>query len=76
MTPRPLLLTRLLTVLAAALACGLLYFVFPWALGRDMNAWEVVAAAAVLVVGFEWLRARLQHRAQQELDSLRDSALW
>jgi len=55
---------------------GLFWVLAPKAIGRSLATWEV-ALVAVFVVAMQWAwRWRQQRLKRQELESLRDSALW
>jgi hypothetical protein len=66
----------LYVLLAALLGSGLLWFTAPLLFSRDLELWELGVSAA-LASGLLWLWHRRQSRRQREqVQKLRDSALW
>jgi uncharacterized protein YjiS (DUF1127 family) len=55
---------------------GLFWVIAPMAIGRSLATWEI-ALVTVFVVAMQWAwRWRQQRQKRQELEGLRDSALW
>jgi membrane protein implicated in regulation of membrane protease activity len=73
---RTLLLTPVGTFVLAVLLGALLWAVLPAGMGRPLGLWEAFVVTAAIVVLLEWLRRRRLWRKREEIESLRDSALW
>ena len=64
------------TIAFLILVVGLFWVIAPMVIGRSLGPWEI-SLVAVVVVAMVWAwRWRQQRQKRQELESLRDSALW
>lgn len=55
---------------------ALFWVIAPMAIGRSLATWEI-ALGALFVVAMQWAwRWRRRRQKRQELEGLRDSALW
>jgi Flp pilus assembly protein TadB len=68
--------SRLVVLLGSVAVTVLAWFLAPSALGRSLRVWELALIAAVVLGLLEWQRQRRLRRYRQELESIRDSALW
>lgn len=73
---RSLHLTPLATVVSSAVLALVLWGLAPVLVGREFHLRELLLLAALLVPLLEWRRRRALRRERQEIESLRDSALW
>jgi hypothetical protein len=64
------------TVVAVLVGSYALYLTYPWLFGRQIKGWEAMLAAAALGIVFRSWHVRQQRRERQDLEGLRDSALW
>ncbi len=55
---------------------GLFWVVAPMAIGRSLAVWELILSVVILVAMLWTWRWRRQRQKRQELEGLRDSALW
>ena len=66
-----------ITILLLAVSLGaLLWAVAPAVMGRSLLLWEALLLTAAIMVLLEWWRRRRLWREREQLESLRDSALW
>ena len=68
--------SQFLVVLGSAAVTLLAWLVGPPAIGRSLKSWELVLVAAVALGLLQWQRQRRLRRHRQEIESIRDSALW
>lgn len=73
---RTLLLTPLGTFVLAVLLGAWLWVVAPVLIGRPLSLWEAFVGTLAIVLLLEWWRRRRLWREREQLESLRDSALW
>jgi hypothetical protein len=73
---RSLRLTPLTTVAGSALLALVLWGLAPMLVGREFHLRELLLVAAVVVPLLEWRRRRALKREREQIESLRDSALW
>ncbi|MEO8020275.1 hypothetical protein [Polaromonas sp.] len=76
MAIRTLLFTPIGTFVLAVLLGALLWVVAPVFIGRLLSLWETFVVTAAIVVLLEWWRRRRLGREREQIESLRDSALW
>lgn len=68
--------SQILVVLGSLAVTLLAWLAGPSAIGRSLKAWELALVAAVALGLLQWRRERRLRRQRQELESIRDSALW
>lgn len=68
--------SRILVPLAFLLLTALAWLAAPATLGRKLTPWEVLVVLAVLLGVGAWRRRQRLRRERQEMESMRDSALW
>ncbi len=73
---RAIHLTPVATAAAAGLLSALLWLAAPVAIGRLLRPWEALLVAAAILALLEWWRGRRLRRQREQIESLRDSALW
>jgi len=62
---------------AVALLLGaLLWFAAPIGIGRALRPWEALVVAVVILALLEWRRERRLRREREQVESMRNSALW
>ncbi|NPC58388.1 hypothetical protein [Caenimonas soli] len=76
MSIQTLRITPIASFVIAFLLGGLLWLAAPVAIGRALRPWEALAGAAAILALLEWWRGRRLRREREQIDSLRDSALW
>lgn len=76
MTFRTVRLTPLSSVVLSLLLVALLCVIAPSAIGRALRPWEVIVAAPVILALLEWWRGCRVRREREQVESMRDSALW
>jgi Flp pilus assembly protein TadB len=69
-------LTPITTLVVAILLGALLWLAAPVALGRALRPWEACVATAVILLLLEWWRGRRRRQEHEQIESMRDSALW
>jgi hypothetical protein len=73
---RSIHLTPVATAAVAALLAALLWLSAPAAIGRMLRPSEALLAAAGILALLEWWRGRRLRRQREQIESMRDSALW
>jgi Flp pilus assembly protein TadB len=68
--------SRILSLAACLFLIALAWLAGPSLLGRAFRAWELLALAAVVLAVLAWRHRRARRRERQDLERLRDSALW
>lgn len=68
--------TPIVSVAFALLLGVLLGGMAPIAIGRALRAWELIVLAAVILALLEWWRGRQLRREREQIEGMRDSALW
>ena len=71
-----MLLSQLVVLLGSLAVTVLAWFLATSAVGRSLRIWELALIAAVVLGLLQWQRLRRLRRYRQELESIRDSALW
>ncbi|WP_143762921.1 hypothetical protein [Ramlibacter tataouinensis] len=71
-----MLLSRARFLIAVLVLPALLWLAAFVTLGRHLKVWEGAAIVVACPVLLAWLRGRQLRRERQELESMRDSALW
>lgn len=67
----------LIAMLAVAVLLGALLLVaVPVVMGRPLRLWEGFVVSAAILAVLEWWRGRRLRREREQIESLRDSALW
>ncbi|MFL6691545.1 MAG: hypothetical protein ACJ8GO_01155 [Ramlibacter sp.] len=69
-------LSQLVVLLGSVAVTVLAWFLAPSAMGRSLRVWELALIAAVVLGLLQWQRHRRLRRYRQEIESIRDSALW
>lgn len=69
-------LTLIATLVAAILLGAVIWLAAPVITGRTLNLWEACAVSAVILATFAWWRRRRLRRQREQIETLRDSALW
>jgi len=73
---RTIHLTPIATAALAVLLATLLWLSAPVAIGRMLRPWEALLVAAGILALLEWWRGRRLRRQREQIESMRDSALW
>lgn len=73
---RTMRLTPIIILLLAVSLGVLLWAVAPAVMGRPLMLWEALLLIAAIMVLLAWWRRRRLWREREQLESLRDSALW
>jgi uncharacterized membrane protein YdbT with pleckstrin-like domain len=69
-------LTPFTSLVFALLLGALLWVAAPIGIGRALRLWEMFVLAAIVLVLLEWWRGRRLRREREQVESMRDSALW
>jgi Flp pilus assembly protein TadB len=69
-------LTPIGNFVIAILLGALLWVAVPVVIGRPLRFWEAGFATAAILALFEWWRRRRLRRDREQIESVRDSALW
>lgn len=69
-------LTLIATLVLAIVLGAVLWLVAPAITGRSLKIWETCVVSAAVLAIFEWWRGRQLRRHREQIESLRDSALW
>jgi len=75
-SPRTIRVTLIATLVLAALLGAALWLAASAITGRPLNIWEACVVSAAALAVFEWWRGRRLRRLREQIESLRDSALW
>ena len=69
-------LTPITSLVFALLLAALLWVAAPIAIDRALRPWEAVVVAVVILALLEWWRGRRLRREREQVESMRNSALW
>lgn len=67
---------QLLGPLGSLLIAALLWFAAPFVIERKLEPWELAGSATLAYVLIELWRRRRARQQRQQIEQLRDSALW
>ena len=76
MTFRTMRLTPIASLVFALLLGALLWVAAPIAIDRALRPWEAFVVAVVILALLEWWRGRRIRREREQVESMRNSALW
>ena len=69
-------LTPIPSLVFALLLGALLWVAAPIAIDRALSPWEAFVVAVVILALLEWWRGRRLRREREQVESMRNSALW
>jgi membrane protein implicated in regulation of membrane protease activity len=69
-------LTPIASLVFALLLGALLWAAAPIAMDRALKPWEAFVVAVVILALLEWWRGRRLRRKREQVESMRNSALW
>ncbi len=69
-------LTLRATLVVTVLLAALLWLAVPVVIDRPLRLWEAFIVSAAILTVLEWWRGRRLRRKREQIESLRDSALW